>query len=60
MALYGMSMYRTDHAPDPPQLVLGFGNLSQRAIQAGIAAIGDLLDPTAERLLGLGPGTLRP
>ena len=47
VGLYGMSTYRTDHAPAPPQLVLGFGNLSQRAIQAGIAAIGDLLDPGA-------------
>jgi hypothetical protein len=25
--------------------VLGFGNTSQRAIKAGIALIGDLLDP---------------
>jgi GntR family transcriptional regulator/MocR family aminotransferase len=47
VGLYGMSTYRTDNAPGPPQLVLGFGNLSQRAIQAGIAAIGDLLDPGA-------------
>ncbi|MCW2905950.1 MAG: GntR family transcriptional regulator [Actinomycetia bacterium] len=47
VGLYGMSTYRTDHAPGPTQLVLGFGNLSQRAIQAGIAAIGDLLDPCA-------------
>jgi GntR family transcriptional regulator/MocR family aminotransferase len=43
VALYGMSRHRHDHAPDPPQLVLGFGNLSQRAIQAGIAAIAGLL-----------------
>jgi GntR family transcriptional regulator/MocR family aminotransferase len=47
VGLYGMSTYRTDHAPGPTQLVLGFGNLSQRAIQAGITAVGDLLDPCA-------------
>jgi GntR family transcriptional regulator / MocR family aminotransferase len=43
VGLYGMSTYRAGHAPDPPQLVLGFGNTSQRAIHAGIAAISDLL-----------------
>jgi GntR family transcriptional regulator/MocR family aminotransferase len=45
VGLYGMSSYRNDHLSEPPQLVLGFGNLSQRAIQTGIAAIGDLLVP---------------
>ena len=49
VGLYGMSTYRSDHSPDPPQLVLGFGNTSQRAIKTGIAAIGDLLD-TGRRL----------
>ena len=43
VGLYGMSTYRADHAPGPPQLVLGFGNTSQRAIQTGIALISDLL-----------------
>ena len=43
VALYGMSQNRHDHDPDPPQLVLGFGNLGQRAIQAGIAAVAGLL-----------------
>ena len=38
-----MSTYRADHAPHPPQLVLGFGNTSQRAIQSGIAVLGDIL-----------------
>jgi GntR family transcriptional regulator/MocR family aminotransferase len=42
--LYGMSTYRADHSPCPPQLVLGFGNTTQRAIQTGIALISDLLD----------------
>ena len=43
VGLYGMSGYRSSHATTPPQLVLGFGNLSERAIQKGIAAVGDLL-----------------
>jgi GntR family transcriptional regulator / MocR family aminotransferase len=44
IGLYPMSAYRTarvHHAP--PELVLGFGNLSEQAIERGIAAIGDLL-----------------
>jgi GntR family transcriptional regulator/MocR family aminotransferase len=43
VGLYGMSTHRADHAPDPPRLVLGFGNTSQRAIKTGIALISDLL-----------------
>jgi GntR family transcriptional regulator / MocR family aminotransferase len=43
VGLYGMSTWRADHAPRPPELVLGFGNTSQRAIKTGIALIGDLL-----------------
>ena len=44
--LYGMSMYRwSSLASEPAQLVLGFGNLGERAIAAGIAAISDLLRP---------------
>jgi GntR family transcriptional regulator / MocR family aminotransferase len=27
----------------PPRLILGFGNTGERSIQAGIAAVGDLL-----------------
>ena len=46
VALYGMSSCRHDHAPGPPQLVLGFGNTSQRAIQADIAVLGDILSTT--------------
>jgi len=45
VGIYGMSAYRADHRPDPPQLVLGFGNTGQRAIQAGIAILGDILGP---------------
>jgi GntR family transcriptional regulator / MocR family aminotransferase len=36
-----MSDYRSSGSPVPAQLVLGFGNLSERAIAAGIAAVGD-------------------
>ena len=43
VGLYGMSAHRAGHALDPPQLVRGFGNTSQRAIQAGIAVLGDIL-----------------
>jgi GntR family transcriptional regulator/MocR family aminotransferase len=47
VGLYGMSAYRSTGAAVPPQLVLGFGNTGERSIQAGIAAVGDLLDGRA-------------
>jgi GntR family transcriptional regulator / MocR family aminotransferase len=43
IGLYGMSSYRPSGRSGPPQLVLGFGNLGEVAIQRGVAAIGDLL-----------------
>ena len=43
IGLYAMGTYRSDGAATPAQLVLGFGNLGDRSIQEGIAAIGDLL-----------------
>jgi GntR family transcriptional regulator/MocR family aminotransferase len=43
IGLYGMSMYRLSGHGGPPQLVLGFGNLTEPAIERGIAAIADLL-----------------
>ena len=46
VGLYGMSTCRADHALAPPQLVLGFGNTSRRAIQAGIGVLGDILSIT--------------
>jgi GntR family transcriptional regulator / MocR family aminotransferase len=49
VGLYGMSSHRADHAPDPPQLVLGFGNTSQSAIEAGIAVLGDILTAAPDR-----------
>jgi GntR family transcriptional regulator / MocR family aminotransferase len=47
VGLYGMSAHRSTVATTPPQLVLGLGNLGERAIQAGIAAVGDLLQAGA-------------
>jgi GntR family transcriptional regulator/MocR family aminotransferase len=41
--LDGMSRYRADGATTPPQLVLGFGNLGERTIEAGVATVADLL-----------------
>jgi GntR family transcriptional regulator/MocR family aminotransferase len=43
VGLYGMGALRTATAPAPPQLVLGFGNVGERAVEAGIAAVADLL-----------------
>lgn len=43
VGLYGMSMYRANGNTRPPELVLGFGNLSEAQIERGIAAISDLL-----------------
>jgi GntR family transcriptional regulator/MocR family aminotransferase len=43
VGLYGMSTYRAGHGAEPPQLVLGFGNTGQRAIEAGLAVLGELL-----------------
>jgi GntR family transcriptional regulator/MocR family aminotransferase len=43
VGLYGMAPFRAARVPAPPQLVLGFGLTGERAIQAGIAAVADLL-----------------
>ena len=43
VGLYGMSQHRASGLTRPPQLVLGFGNLTDRAIRSGIADIADLL-----------------
>ena len=43
IGLDGMGEYRLSGLSGPPQLVLGFGNLSEAAIERGIAAISDLL-----------------
>ena len=43
VGLYGMSACRASRSPTPARLVLGFGNVSERAVTEGIAAIGGLL-----------------
>jgi GntR family transcriptional regulator/MocR family aminotransferase len=39
-----MSGNRSSQSTTPPRLVLGFGNLGERAIAEGIATVADLLD----------------
>ncbi len=43
VGLYPMASYRAAATPAPPQLVMGFGQVSERAIEPGIAAVADLL-----------------
>jgi GntR family transcriptional regulator/MocR family aminotransferase len=43
VGLYAMGPQRTATAGAPPQLVLGFGNVGERAVESGIAAVADLL-----------------
>lgn len=43
VGLVGMSRYRSSKAAQPAQLVLGFGNLAERAVRQGLAHIADLL-----------------
>src|SRR5260370_12866934 len=43
VGLYAMGPQRTTATDAPPQLVLGFGNVGERAIESGIAAVADLL-----------------
>jgi GntR family transcriptional regulator/MocR family aminotransferase len=43
VGVYPMARYRLGAGAHPPQLVLGFGNLSEEAIRRGVAAIADLL-----------------
>jgi len=43
IGLYGMSRYRSSGAVKPPQLVLGFGNLTERSLKEGLAQVIDLL-----------------
>lgn len=43
VGLHGMSQYRADGSVHPPELVVGFGNLSLSAIARGVETIADLL-----------------
>jgi GntR family transcriptional regulator / MocR family aminotransferase len=43
VGLCGMSTFRASQSADPPQLVIGFGDVADRAIEPGIAAIAGLL-----------------
>lgn len=43
IGLRGMSMSRAGGGTTPPQLVIGFGNVNERAVAEGIAAVADLL-----------------
>jgi GntR family transcriptional regulator / MocR family aminotransferase len=43
VGLYGMGPYRAAPTTAPPQLVLGFGHVSERAVEPGIVAVADLL-----------------
>jgi GntR family transcriptional regulator / MocR family aminotransferase len=43
VGLYGMSEFRPSGLGGPPQLVLGFGNVTDPAIERGIATVADLL-----------------
>jgi hypothetical protein len=56
---YGMSANHSTAAPDPAQLVLGFGNLSETAIRDGLLRVADLVHGTARRP-GPGAPTLWP
>ena len=55
VGLYGMAPFRATRGAAPPQLVLGFGLVNERAIETGIAAVADLL-----QLTGLGAGSAQP
>jgi GntR family transcriptional regulator/MocR family aminotransferase len=44
VGLYGMGDFRAARTAGPPQLVVGFGQVSERAIEPGIAAVADLLN----------------
>jgi GntR family transcriptional regulator/MocR family aminotransferase len=51
VGLYGISAYCATRTPRTPQLVMGFGNVSERAIEPGVAAVADLLSPDNARTM---------
>ena len=44
VGLEGMGSFRAAQVAGSPQLVLGFGQVGERAIEPGIAAVADLLN----------------
>ncbi|MFC0597646.1 PLP-dependent aminotransferase family protein [Streptomyces palmae] len=50
VGLYGMSGCRSTRSTTPTRLLLGFGDVGERAITAGIAAVGDLLASSPQPL----------
>jgi GntR family transcriptional regulator/MocR family aminotransferase len=46
VAVYGMSRYRSDHGAEPARLVLGFGNVTERAIAESMRRVGPVLSGT--------------
>src|SRR5262245_23319 len=44
VGLYGMGKFRAARAAGAPQLVLGFGQVGERGIGAGMAAVADLVN----------------
>lgn len=49
IGLYGLAEYRVRDRGAPPALLLGFGNLTETAIEEGIAGIADLLGTPGAR-----------
>jgi GntR family transcriptional regulator/MocR family aminotransferase len=43
VGLYGMSVFRSDQALIPTELVIGFGNVAEPALERGVRLIADLL-----------------
>lgn len=43
VGIYGMSRYRSHAGADPVQLVVGFGNVSEAAIERGVTVLGEVL-----------------
>ena len=46
VAVYGMSRYRSDRRTEPAELVLGFGNVTERAITESMRHVGPMLSST--------------
>jgi GntR family transcriptional regulator / MocR family aminotransferase len=44
VGVHGMSTYRADKATSPPQLLLGFGNLTENTIRTAIRAVATVFD----------------